>query len=76
MIRGGGSGPFQMFLHGARLGSPRSGRRLGDGFVVLDVGAGVHRCAEPVDEVLAALARAVRGRRGVLGQQPGDEAIE
>ena len=49
---------------------------LGDGLAVLVVAAGVHRGAEPVDEVLAAPARAVRGRRGVLRQQLGDEAVE
>jgi len=49
---------------------------LGDGLAALVVGAGVNGGAEPDDEVLAAVARAVRGRRGVLGQQLGDEAVE
>jgi hypothetical protein len=74
-----------MMMHG--WGEEKAGRAyedealdvdLGDGLAALVVGggAGVHRGAEPVDEVRAALARAVRGRRGVLGQQLGDEAVE
>ena len=35
------------------------------GLAAVDAGVGVHRCSEPVDDVLVALARAVRVQRGV-----------